>query len=125
MTIGKNHPPREREIEFWEKQISDGLLINALRTQNKRAVKFFGVDAVLREDEMRLRYVVDAHRFIITPEAELVKRANSVPLMAIERSSELDSEQRDWLRNNALCTVTDILARKEALRRYLFSLTDG
>lgn len=114
---------QNEEILFWEKQLKEGLLINAIRSQSKRAIKFFGAVAVLREDEMALRYILDARRFLTIPEDELVKKANSVPLFTIATSTGLGSEQRDWLMSNALCTVKDIRARKETLSKYLMAIT--
>ena len=63
---------QQKEIVFWENQTIGGLLINAIRSQNKRPIKFFGAIAVLREDEMALLYILDVRRFLVTPEAELL-----------------------------------------------------
>jgi hypothetical protein len=123
MNTGDDAMEQNEEILFWETQLKAGQLINAIRSQSKRAIKFFRAVSVLREEEMALRYILDARRFLTIPEEELVKKTNSVPLFTIATSTGLDSEQRDWLMSNSLCTVKDIRARKETLRKYLMAVT--
>jgi hypothetical protein len=61
----------KRELNFWKSKVRQGSLIPTLRAYPKRAIRFFGAHAVLRESERTLHQILDAQDIVSSSDREL------------------------------------------------------
>ena len=60
----------KRELNFWKTKVRQGSLIPTLRAYPKRAIRFFGAHAVLRESERTLYRILDAQDIVSSSDQE-------------------------------------------------------
>ena len=103
----------KEEIHYWANHVNAGTLINAIRSDLKRAQKFFGKTAALAENEADLNAAVEAYDILNSSDEEIIKKMNRVPNAMLERLNEFPPDQRQFIEEYPRFTVTDIPALKK------------
>jgi len=69
---GGEAPVNDSELQFWQQQAENGLLIETIRAQRERAIAFFGANDVLTEREAELCRTLEAHWLSTASEEDIV-----------------------------------------------------
>jgi hypothetical protein len=116
---------QQSELVFWQKQAhrGSGSLVIAVRTYQKRAIKFFGAIDVLKEDERALMRTLKAYAIAVTPTRSLLTSMNRIPKKNISKMKDKSPIKIKFFREHTLLTIKHIAALKKAARQHLCSVT--
>jgi hypothetical protein len=68
----------KQEIKFWREQADNRTLIRALRSDQRRAIDFFGAFAVLSENEEELYRTIEAYEIVNSEDKDLFNELNQI-----------------------------------------------
>jgi len=113
---------QKREIAFWQRHMETGSWVGAVRTYRERAIKFFGAEAVLREDEAALFRGLEAQTILARTDRELLVEMNRV-LKEVVKGEDLTIAEVKTLKKLGLRTSKDVTKLKNEAQRYLARVT--
>jgi hypothetical protein len=107
------------EILFWQEFAKQPSMLDAIKRHKDRAIRFFGSASVLNQDELSLRYTLDAYYVVATSDDDLLNIMNESKLKTISELPDLSDSEVEKLKLDFLYTLDKIKLMKQRALQHI------